>query len=164
MKREYPDSPIVAIGVVVLNQGGDRVLLVRRGKEPNRGRWSLPGGAVELNETVRQAAAREIREECSVEIEVSDTIEVLDAITPNQDGHPKFHYVLVELLGRHVSGDPQAADDAAEIGWFHRDELERLDLPAITKAVIEAGIALRVRESDRTEMAVKKLWQREYWS
>ncbi len=91
MKREYPEAPIAAVGVVVLKDAD--VLLIRRGKEPIRGWWSLPGGAVELGETVRQAAEREIREECNVEIEATEVIEVLDAITRDDEG--RVHYTTL---------------------------------------------------------------------
>jgi ADP-ribose pyrophosphatase YjhB (NUDIX family) len=95
MKREYPETPIAGVGLVVVK--GDKVLLVKRGKEPGRGRWGLPGGAVELGETVAQAAEREVDEECGIKIEIRDVIEVIDRIIPDDDGRIRYHYILIDL-------------------------------------------------------------------
>jgi 8-oxo-dGTP diphosphatase len=175
MRREYPEAPIAAVGVVVTD--GERVLLIRRGKEPNRGRWSLPGGAVELGETVRAAAAREIAEECGVEAVAGDVIEVLDAITPGENGRPRFHYVLVELLADYVSGTPHADTDALETQWFTLDELPGLNLPPITERIVRLGAALHRRNADSgndspgsdsgaggADEAGGKAWQNVSWS
>ena len=162
MKREYPEAPVAAVGVVVLR--GSDVLLIRRGKEPSRGRWSLPGGAVELGETVRQAAEREIAEECSVEIRATEVIEALDAITRDDEGRIRFHYALTELLADYVSGLPEARSDALEVRWFREDELDGLDILAISVKVIKAGIHLRDRMSAGEAPVGESIWQNEFWS
>jgi 8-oxo-dGTP diphosphatase len=163
MRREYPDAPVAAVGVVVLRDS--EVLLVRRGQEPNRGRWSLPGGAVEVGETVRQAAEREVREECAVDIKAGEVIEVLDAITPAPDGRVRFHYVLVELLADYVGGTPVAATDALEARWCPLDQLDHVEsLPRITSQIIREGVDLRQRLQTDEEMTGTRGWQREFWS
>lgn len=137
MKREYPKAPIAAVGVVVVK--GDKVLLVRRGQEPGRGRWGLPGGAVELGETVAQAAEREVDEECGIEIEIRDVIEVIDRIIPD-DGRIRYHYILIDLLAEHRRGDPTASSDAAEVRWVSENELDQLELSQATCRVIRKGL------------------------
>ncbi len=174
MRREYPDAPIAAVGVVVVDRD-ERVLLVRRGHEPSRGRWSLPGGAVELGETVRQAAAREVEEESGVKSEPGDVIEVLDAIHPGENGRPRFHYVLVELLAEYVDGVPRADSDALEARWFTLEQAAGLDIPAITLTILQQGAALHRRNVALEEEAGgaggtdpaedgRKAWQKEFWS
>lgn len=138
MKREYPKAPIAGVGVVIVK--GDKVLLIRRGKEPGRGRWGLPGGAVELGETVAQAAKREVDEECGIEIEVRDVIEVIDRIIPDDDGQIRYHYILIDLLAEHRRGDPIASSDASEARWVCRKELDQLELSQATSRVIRKGL------------------------
>ena len=162
MKREYPDAPVAAVGVVVVR--GDQVLLIRRGREPIRGRWSLPGGAVELGEKVRQAAEREIQEECGVEIRATEVIKVLDAITPDDGKGFRFHYVLTELLADYVSGVPTAASDALEARWFALDQVGDLDILPITVQVIRAGADLQWRIHSGEIATEARLWQSEFWS
>ena len=95
MSREYPDRPFVGVGVVVWR--GDNVLLIQRGKPPRIGAWSLPGGAQELGETVRETAVREVREETGVEIDVTHLIDVVDTITRDKDGRVRLQYTLVDF-------------------------------------------------------------------
>lgn len=137
MAREYPDHPIVGVGVVVLQ--GDRVLLVRRGQPPNVGRWSLPGGGQELGETYRAAAEREVREETGVAIEVRGLIDVVDSITRDDAGKIRFHYVLVDVLAVWRAGEARAGGDAAEARWFALDDLGQLGLWSETLRVIRRG-------------------------
>ncbi len=106
-----------------------KVLLVRRGHEPRKGRWSLPGGVVELGETVRDAARREIREECHIEIEVERTLDVLDRIFKDPDGRVQYHYVLIVLLARYKSGELRADSDIEAAVWADVHDLPRYDLP-----------------------------------
>ena len=147
MKREYPEAPIAGVGVVVFK--GDKVLLVRRGKEPSRGRWGLPGGAVELGETVAQAAEREVSEECGIEIEIRDVIEVIDRIIPDDDGQIRYHYILIDLLAEHRRGDPTASSDAAEVRWVLEKELNQLELSQATSRVIRKGLRMAATEPQR---------------
>lgn len=133
--REYPARPIVGVGAVV--RKGDCVLLIQRGKEPGRGSWSLPGGAVELGESLRETAAREIREECGIEIAVGEVIEAFDFISRDDAGNVQYHYVIVDFAARHVSGEVRAASDVMDARWVRASELGQYALVAKTREVIE---------------------------
>jgi 8-oxo-dGTP diphosphatase len=123
--REYPSVPRVGVGAVVLDRG--RVLLVRRGKAPSYGKWSLPGGMVELGETTREAVQREIEEECSLKIRVLDVCGVLDRVVRDAEGRIRYHWVLVDYVAFVESGTLCAASDADEAVWVEVDEVARLD-------------------------------------
>jgi ADP-ribose pyrophosphatase YjhB (NUDIX family) len=123
--REYPVVPRVGVGAVVLD--GARVLLVRRGKAPAYGKWSLPGGMVELGETTREAVRREIAEECGLQIRVGDVAGVLDRVIRDGEGRIRYHWVLVDYVAFPESGTLCAASDADEAQWVEVDEVERLD-------------------------------------
>ena len=126
MRREYPAAPLPSVGAVVFN--GDNVLLVLRGQEPSRCKWSIPGGVMELGETIREAARREVMEECGVEIEAGDVIEVRDAIVRDEAGRIQFHYVLVDLITRYVSGKLTVGSDVKDARWVSKEDLTKLDL------------------------------------
>jgi 8-oxo-dGTP diphosphatase len=123
--REYPDAPRVGVGAVILHD--DKVLLVRRGQSPSFGKWTLPGGLVELGETTREAIAREILEECAIKIRVVDVAGVIDRIVKDDRGRVRYHYVLVDYLAYPESTDVAAGSDAAEAEWFAIDRLAELD-------------------------------------
>jgi len=126
MIREYPEAPIVAVGVVV--KRGHEVLLVRRLNEPSRGRWSLPGGAVELGETVQEAARREVWEECGLQVKPGEVLAVVDNIVRDEAGRVRFHYVLIDLLAEYISGEVAAASDIGDARWVREEELQELDV------------------------------------
>jgi 8-oxo-dGTP diphosphatase len=130
-RREYPDRPIVGVGAVIVDQG--RVLLVQRGSPPLLGEWSLPGGMVELGETLRAAAEREAREETGLIVKAADVLEVLDRIIPGKDSAPQYHYVLIDFLCTVEGGELCAGGDAADVRWATQAELieYKLESPAI---------------------------------
>src|SRR5438874_10014261 len=128
MKREYPDRPIVGVGAVIIED--NRVLLARRAGPPMQGQWSLPGGVVELGETLRAAAEREALEETGLVVEAGEVLEVLDRIIPGTDGRPQYHYVLVDFLCKRISGEARAGADATEIAWARVEELPTFQLEA----------------------------------
>jgi mutator protein MutT len=135
--RSYPDRPIVAVGAVILD--GDRVLLVQRGQEPLKGDWSLPGGVVEIGESLEAALAREVREETSLDIAVGPVVEVLDSIRHDAGGRAEYHYVIIDYACRVRSGAPTAAvrgTDAADVRWVPMAELDRYHLTPAALAVI----------------------------
>jgi len=140
--REFPQRPIVGIGVVVIED--DRVLLIRRGKEPRRGTWSLPGGAQELGEPVAKGAVREVKEETGLDIEVIGLLDVVDSIDTDDSGAVRFHYTLVDFVGRPVSGRIEASGDAAEVRWFDREGLSSLGLWSETERII--GLAFEFED------------------
>lgn len=132
--RLYPHRPIVGIGVVVFR--GDEVLLIKRGKPPVSDRWSIPGGAQEIGETVREAALREVAEETGIEIEIVGLIDVVDGITRDAEGRAKYHYTLVDFAALWVSGEARAASDAAAARWVHRDAVAGLALWDETRRIV----------------------------
>src|SRR5439155_10011824 len=118
---------------------GDQVVLVRRGRTPLEGEWSIPGGVVKLGETLRQAAEREAREETGLEIEAGEVLEVFESITPDSEGKTCYHYVIVDFLCRLKSGDLRAGGDALEAKWCRAEQLAALKVSeAATKVVMKA--------------------------
>ncbi len=140
MKREYPDAPLVGVGAIIIEQ--NRVLLVKRGHPPLAGEWSIPGGVLEVGETMRQAAAREAMEETSLTVEVRDLLGVYDRVLRDTDGRTRYHYVLIDFLCKRVAGEARAAGDADEARWFSRAELAPLALSPDTIEVINLGFDL----------------------
>jgi 8-oxo-dGTP diphosphatase len=117
--REYPDRPIPGVGAVVLRRADGRVevLLVRRGSEPMAGGWSLPGGAIEVGETVREACVRETLEETGIAVEALAEIETVDIIHRDAEGRVQYHYLVVDVLCRVIAGQLRAGTDASEVVW-----------------------------------------------
>lgn len=140
MKREYPDRPLVGVGAVIIQHG--RVLVVRRATEPLKGQWSIPGGAVEVGETLRQAAAREAREETGLIVEAGEVLEVLDSIHRDAEGRAQYHYVLIDFLCLPVSGELRAASDVSEVQWVGVEELTSLGVAAMAQRVIRKALGM----------------------
>jgi 8-oxo-dGTP diphosphatase len=138
MGREYPDSPLVGVGAVIIQDG--RVLLIRRGHAPLLGEWSLPGGVLECGETLRQATIREAREETGLVVETGELLGVYERVIRSDDGRVRYHYVLIDFLCRRVEGALQAGSDAADVRWFLSEELDALNLPRDTRDVIAKGL------------------------
>jgi 8-oxo-dGTP diphosphatase len=134
-KREYPDRPIVGVGAIIIDQG--RVLLVKRGSPPLLGEWSLPGGVVELGETLRAAAQREALEETGLIVKAGEVLEVLDRIIPGKDSAPQYHYVLIDFLCLVKGGELRAGGDAADVAWAGETELQEFKLEQTAIAVIK---------------------------
>jgi mutator protein MutT len=129
MKREYPDAPIAGVGAVIIRDepdGQKRVLLIRRAQEPLKGEWSLPGGAVELGETLEQAVCREVLEETGLVVETVDVVQAFDRISRDPEGRVRYHYVLIDFLCRVLGGSLVCATDALEGRWATGDELDGL--------------------------------------
>jgi 8-oxo-dGTP diphosphatase len=135
--RPYPMRPEIGVGVVVWR--GDEFLLIRRGKPPRYGQWSIPGGRQELGETTRETAVREIKEETNVEIDLIGLVDVYDAIRVDTNGGVASHFTLIDFTARWVSGDPVAGDDAIGVGWFRLSDLAELKLWKETEHVIRAS-------------------------
>lgn len=140
-RREYPDCARVGVGAVVLD--GDKVLLIQRGGGTARGKWSIPGGLVELGETTREAVVRELAEECGIEIEVVDVCGVLDRVVRDDDGRVRYHWVLVDYLAVARGGTLCAGDDAADARWVAIDEIAQYDTTDGLMEMIERARLLR---------------------
>jgi ADP-ribose pyrophosphatase YjhB (NUDIX family) len=138
MKREYPDAPLVGVGAIIVE--GQRVVLVKRGHAPLAGEWSIPGGALELGETVREAAAREACEETGLTVVPEQLLGVYDRVLRDESGRVLYHYLLVDFLCRPTGGVLCAAGDADEAGWFTLEEIKKLPLPQDTAEVIRMGL------------------------
>jgi 8-oxo-dGTP diphosphatase len=145
MNREYPETPLVGVGAIIVD--GDRVALVRRGRAPLQGKWSIPGGVLEVGETLRAAAEREVREETGLEVEIGELLGVFDRVLPDEAGKIRYHYVLIDFLCRRISGELRAGDDAEEVGWFREGELGTLGLAEETRRVIAKGLGRALRKS-----------------
>jgi ADP-ribose pyrophosphatase YjhB (NUDIX family) len=141
MRREYPDAPIAGVGAVIL-RGGDApaVLLIRRGQEPLKGEWSLPGGAVELGETLEEAVCREVLEETGLAVEPAAIVQAFDRISRDAEGRVRYHYVLVDFLCRVTGGSLACASDASEARWAGLDELDGLTL--LTVEIIRKAVQM----------------------
>lgn len=135
MKRDYPEAPIVGVGIVCFR--GEDVLMIRRGKPPREGAWSLPGGRQKLGETVRDCALRELHQETGVEAEIGPLVDVVDSLTRDGDGGLEYHYTLVDFRADWSGGEPRGGGDAANARWFTRAELDAVDLWCETRRVIE---------------------------
>jgi 8-oxo-dGTP diphosphatase len=138
--RQFPARPIVGVGAVVVD--GQHVLLVKRGRDPLKGEWSLPGGAVEVGETLAAAVQREVFEETGLVVAVGPIVEVLDRIHADGDGRVEYHYVLIDYLCSVVGGRLRAESDADDARWATRGELPAFRLGAATLAVIAKGLDL----------------------
>lgn len=137
-RREYPDRPWVGIGVVAFR--GDDVLLIRRGRPPRLGEWSLPGGAQRLGERAEDAARRELLEEAGIEVGPLRLLAVVDAITREEgQDRPRFHYTIIDYAARWTAGEARAGGDAAEIAWVAPRDLPRHGLwPEAVRVIAEA--------------------------
>ncbi len=134
-KRDYPDSPRVGVGAIVIKDG--RVLLVKRGIEPSKSLWAIPGGSVELGETLQEAAEREIMEETGLVIRAGKPIYTFDFIERDNAGRIRFHFAIVDVIADYVSGTPNAADDALEARWISPEELRKLSVSQNTLNILE---------------------------
>ncbi len=136
-------APVVGVGVVVVKAtaAGPRVLLVKRGKAPRAGQWSIPGGHQEAGETLRAAAAREVMEETGVAAEIVRLLDAVDSINRGADGRLLSHYSLIDFVGLWRAGEPKAASDAAEAIWADPNDLEAFGLWSETRRIIALALA-----------------------
>jgi 8-oxo-dGTP diphosphatase len=135
MKRHYPDQPLVGVGAVIFR--GEEVLLVRRGQEPALGVWSLPGGLVELGETLEKALRRELLEEVGISVKILGITAVLERVYRDQDGGIPYHYVLVDFLCDYEAGELRPGSDITSARFISPPELDQFDLPEFTARVIK---------------------------
>jgi 8-oxo-dGTP diphosphatase len=138
MNREYPDRPFVGVGAIIVETG--RVLLIKRGHAPAMGEWSIPGGAMEVGETVREAVVREALEETGLIVDAKGLLGVFDRVLRDSTGRVQFHYVLIDFLCTRTGGQLKAGGDATEARWFAADEAALLPLSEDTAEIIRKGL------------------------
>ena len=153
--REYPERPVVGVGGVIIDRG--RALLIRRGSEPLLGEWSIPGGTLELGESLGNGVARELLEETGIEVRVLDLIEVFDRIflddgatAAEEKRKPRFHFVIVDYLCERLAGEPSAGSDVTDVAFAREEELPRFHLTETATRVLKKAFAM-----DRARRATK---------
>lgn len=135
LHETYPDRPQVAVGAIVFEK--ERVLLVRRGQPPAKGLWAIPGGKIELGETLQEAAEREIREETGINIRAGAPVFTFDLVDRDDIGRIRFHYVIVDLIADYIDGELQSGDDALEARWVSPGEMNKMNISTVTLKVLK---------------------------
>ena len=139
MKRDYPERPIIGVGAVIVRD--NRALLVRRATEPLKGEWSVPGGALELGEKLREGAAREALEETGLQVRVGEVLDVFDSIFTDDSGLTQYHYVLIDFLCQPLAGEAIPGSDVSQVLWVTESELDGMALRASIAQVLRQGLA-----------------------
>ena len=142
-EREYPVAPLPAVSGVIFNKQ-NHVLLIRRNRQPSAGKWSLPGGVVQLGEELEQALKREILEESEIFVKVGPLLDVSSRIIVDETGKIRYHYVLLDYLCKHVSGSPKAGSDAGDLKWIPVDRVGEFDITQGLLDVISKGFDKRL--------------------
>jgi len=135
LKRLYPNRPIVGVGAVIVCEG--KILLEKRKSAPGKGKWSVPGGLVELGERIEQAVIREVKEETGLEVEKPRLIDVVDDVSLDEKGAIKYHFVIVDYVINVMRGVPKAASDAEDLKWVPFSEVEKYDLTKSFRAFFQ---------------------------
>jgi len=136
-EREYPKRPIASVAACVFKD--DRILLVQRGTPPSKGKWSVPGGAIELGESLQETAKRELDEECGVEIETGEIFDVESYLVRDANDNIRFHYIVTYMTANFVTGDIRPGNDELDVRWATREELMKLDMsPVVRDYMLEA--------------------------
>jgi len=134
MGKEYPKMPVVAVGALILQD--HNILLVRRTNEPGKGKWSIPGGTVELGELLKDAVVREVYEETGLVVEVLDLLDIIEVIRKDDTGNIVFHYVILDYLAKPVGGTLRAASDASDVVWVSVDEAMSMEITESLRAML----------------------------
>jgi 8-oxo-dGTP diphosphatase len=146
MKREYPERPIVAVGGIIFHE--DTVLLVKRNREPAMGQWSLPGGAVELGESLEEALKREIHEEVSIKIGIGGLVKLVERVVHDQKRRVRFHYVIADYWGWKVSGQPHAASDISDARFVTLKEARKLGIHKEVEGTIVMAMKMKDEKTE----------------
>ena len=149
MRREYPDSPIIGVGAVVFKEKS--VLLAKRAREPGMGQWSIPGGAVELGETLEEALIREIGEEVSISFEIGGLVRLLDRVLFDRNNRVRYHYVIADYWGRWLAGDPVPDSDVSEARFFTVEDVLSMNIHKELRETILMADEMRKRVISPTD-------------
>jgi mutator protein MutT len=139
VKRLYPKQPVVGVGAVIIQNG--KILLEKRKSEPGRGKWSIPGGLVELGESISQTVVREVAEETGLEVCEPELIDVVDNVVMDDDGEVKYHFVIIDFFVKLKGGNAKASSDAEELQWVPLSEVEKYDLTKTFRAFLQRNMA-----------------------
>lgn len=139
MPKEYPERPLLGVGSVIVSEG--RVVLIRRGSNPDYGLWSIPGGLVEEGESLREACARESLEETGIIVDVKEPLEILDRIVYDAEGRVKYHFVIVDFRADPVDGELEASSDATEARYVKLEDLKNYEITETVKNLLR-GVGL----------------------
>ena len=139
--RRYPKRPLIGVGAILLRR--DRILMAQRGKEPLKGWWSLPGGALEIGESLADGVCREVREETGLIVEPLGVLEIFERIMRDESGAPEYHYVLIDYVCRVTGGTLFPGDDVCAVEWVRRADLPHLQITEGTLGVIEKAFRNR---------------------
>jgi 8-oxo-dGTP diphosphatase len=139
--REYPNQPRIGVGALIFRD--DHILLVQRGHEPNKGKWTIPGGLVELGESLEQAVHRELLEECGITARLLDRLNVFEYIQHDDNARVKYHYIIVDYLAEYLKGKLQAGSDIDQASWIAIDEVQSFDITDGLKPAIDHALLLR---------------------
>ena len=152
--RRYPARPVLGVGALIFEH--DRILLVERGREPLKGQWSLPGGAVETGEQLEAAIVREVREETGLDVVPTEIAILFERILPDEYGETEYHYVLVDFYCQVTSGTLRAGDDSTRAEWVHMDAIEDVPLTPGTLDVILAAHKRPVHHHSGNRLAIAR--------
>jgi mutator protein MutT len=144
--REYPDRPVVGVGGVVIEAG--RALLIRRGGEPLKGQWSIPGGTLELGETLEEGTRREMQEETGLRVRILELIEVFERIFREPDdaaARPRYHFVIMDYLCERISGEARAGGDVTDVAWVAESDLGAYNLTPTATRILKKAFAMTSR-------------------
>jgi 8-oxo-dGTP diphosphatase len=144
-EREYPQRPIIAVGGLVIHSG--RVLLIRRGQPPLEGRWSIPGGILEIGETITSAIERELKEETGVSVRVLGLLEIYEKVLRDSDNRAQYHFVILDYICEFVEGVAEAAGDVTDAEWVSEADLEKMQLTSAALRVVKKAFTLAARRS-----------------
>jgi ADP-ribose pyrophosphatase YjhB (NUDIX family) len=139
--RVYPDYPYLGVGAVVFNK--DQILLIKRGQEPSFGKWTIPGGLIELGESLVDGVKREIFEECNIQIKVYKQIDIFEYIEHDDSNKIKYHYIIIDYLADYLEGNLTAKSDILEAKWCTKSEFSHLDVIDTTRQVVEKALKLK---------------------
>ena len=143
--REHPQRPIIAVGGVVIHD--ERALLIRRGQPPLEGRWSIPGGILEIGETITSAIERELKEETGIAVRVLGLLEIYEKVLRDSDNRAQYHFIILDYMCEFVEGEAEADGDVTDAAWVNENDLETLQLTSAALRVVKKAFSFASRRT-----------------